>query len=97
MKRIITYLLALLVALVVLSFAVMNAAPVHLDYYFSSVDAPLSLIVVIAITVGACMGVLSMVGIVLRQRREIGKLRKSVKLAEQEVTNLRTMPLRDNH
>jgi lipopolysaccharide assembly protein A len=97
MKRIITFAVLLLVTLLGLTFALMNADMVRLDYYFGSVQAPLSLVVVIAIIIGAALGVLASVGIVVGQKRELAKLRKTAKIAEEEVSNLRSLPLKDGH
>ena len=97
MKRIVTFILLLLVSLLGLSFALMNAETVQINYYLGNFQAPLSLVVVIAIIVGAGFGVLASTGIVLKQKRELAKLRKSNKLAEQEVSNLRALPLKDSH
>jgi len=97
MKRIITFAVLLLVTLLGLTFALMNADVVQLDYYFGSFQAPLSLVVVIAIIVGAALGVLASVGIVLGQKRELAKLRKTAKIAAEEVSNLRSLPLKDGH
>lgn len=97
MKRIITFALILLVSLLGLTFALMNAETVQLNYYFGDIHAPLSLVVVIAIIIGAGLGVLASMGIVFGQKRELAKLRKSARLAEQEVSNLRSLPLKDNH
>ena len=97
MKRIITFIVLLLVTLLGLSFALMNAESVKLEYYFGSLEAPLSLVVVLAMIVGAALGVLASVGIVVGQKRELAKLRKAAKIANQEVTNLRSLPLKDTH
>ena len=97
MKRIITFILLLLVSLLGLTFALMNAEMVKLDYYFGSLQAPLSLVVVIAIIIGAGLGVLAAMSIVVGQKRELAKLRKSARIAEEEVSNLRSLPLKDNH
>lgn len=97
MKRIASFALLLLVSLLGLTFALMNAENVQLDYYFGSVQAPLSLLMVIALIVGAGCGVLASLGIILGLKRELAKLRKSNKLAEQEVANLRSLPLKDSH
>lgn len=97
MKRIVTFVLLMLVSLLGLTFALMNAETVQLNYYFGSIEAPLSLVIVIAIIIGAALGVLATTGIVFGQKRELAKLRKSNKLAEQEVSNLRSLPLKDNH
>lgn len=97
MKRIASFALLLLVSLLGLTFALMNADNVQLDYYFGSVQAPLSLLMVIALIIGAGCGVLASLGVVLGLKRELAKLRKSNKLAEQEVANLRSLPLKDSH
>ena len=97
MKRIITFALLLLVALLGLTFALMNAETVQLHYYFGDIQAPLSLVVVIAIILGASLGVLAAMGVVLGQKREIAKLRKSARISKQEVSNLRSLPLNDGH
>ena len=97
MKRIITFIVLLLVTLLGLTFALMNADSVKLDYYFGSLEAPLSLVVVLAMIVGAALGVLASVGIVVGQKRELAKLRKSAKIANEEVANLRSLPLKDTH
>ena len=97
MKRIVTFAVLLLVSLLGLTFALRNAETVQLDYYFGSLQAPLSLVVVIAIIVGAGLGVLASLGIVIGLKRELAKLRKSAKIAEEEVSNLRALPLKDTH
>ena len=97
MKRIVIFGLLLVVALLGLTFALMNADTVHLSFYFTEVEAPLSLVVVLAMILGAALGVLASLGIVVAQKRELGRLRRSVKLAEAEVSNLRALPLKDSH
>jgi len=97
MKRIVIFALLLLVTLLGLSFALMNAEPVQLNYYFGTLQAPLSLVVVLAIIIGAGLGVLASLGIVVGQKRELAKLRKSTKIVKEEVSNLRSLPLNDAH
>jgi len=94
MKRIVIFVLLLLVTLLGLSFALMNAESVQLNYYFGTLQAPLSLVVVLAIILGAGLGVLASLSIVVGQKRELAKLRKS---AKEEVSNLRSLPLKDTH
>lgn len=97
MKRIVIFAVLLLVILLGLSFALMNAEPVQLNYYFGVLQAPLSLVVVLAVIVGAGSGVLASLGIVVGQKRALAKLRKSAKIAKEEVSNLRSLPLKDTH
>ena len=97
MKRVIIFTLLLLVALLGLSFALMNAEPVTLNYYFGKLQAPLSLVLVIALAFGAVMGVLASMWVVITQKRELAKLRKAAKITEKEITNLRSLPMKDSH
>jgi len=95
MKRILLFAVLLLVAILGLSFALMNAEPVALSYYFGKIQAPLSLVVVLALALGAGLGVLASLGLVVAQKRELARLRKAEKMATREVENLRSLPLKD--
>jgi putative membrane protein len=97
MKRILALVLFLLVLAVGLAFAVLNAGPVTLKYYFGVSDVPLSLTLVVAFAIGALMGVIATLGNVLRLKRENSRLRKEAKMAEKEIMNLRNIPIRDVH
>ena len=97
MKRIIIITILVLVALIGLSFALMNAEPVTLNYYFGKLQAPLSLVMVIVLALGAVMGVLASMWVVVAQKREMAKLRKAAKITEKEITNLRSLPMKDSH
>jgi len=97
MRRILTLFAMLVVVVVGILFAVLNAEPVVLNYYFGSRAMPLSLVLVLAMLVGAVLGVLACSGILLRQRHALHKLRRAAELAEKEVENLRAIPIRDEH
>jgi len=97
MKRILVFLVVIVVAVIGLSFTVLNASLVHLDYYFSSGEFPLSLLIVIALAIGALFGVLASLSAVLRVKRELSKLKKDLKLKDQEIKNLRAIPMKDKH
>lgn len=95
--RLFVYLLFFVVLLVCVGFAVINAEPVAVSYYFGELTAPISLIVVIAIIVGAILGIVAGLGMVLKAKREISGLRRQLRLKEKEVSNLRAIPIRDEH
>lgn len=97
MKRIIIFAIVVLVALSGLSFALINAESVTLNYYFGSLQAPLSLVMVISLAVGAGMGVVASMWAVIGQKRELARLRKAAKIAEKEISNLRSLPMKDSH
>ena len=93
--RIIKLTLILIFMLIGAAFAVMNAAPVHLNYYFGAAEVPFALILVAALMVGAVLGVMVCLGAMVRLRREAGGLSKKLRLAEQEIENLRVLPIKD--
>lgn len=95
--RLFVYLLFFVVLIICTGFAVINAEPVAVSYYFGSLTAPLSLIAVIAVIAGAILGLVAGLGMVLRAKREISGLRRQLRLKEKEVSNLRAIPIRDEH
>ena len=97
MVRIVYLIIFLILVIFGIVFAVLNAEPVNLNYYFGSKEVALSLILVLAMIVGAILGVIASASMIISNRREVVKLRKSVELAEKEVANLRAIPIRDNH
>jgi uncharacterized integral membrane protein len=70
----------LLLFLVVLSFAVKNTDPVTVRYYLGSQwQAPLILVMLIAFCAGAVVGMMTGLGQVFRQRRQIGGLKRELR------------------
>jgi putative membrane protein len=80
-----------------LSFAVLNSETVPLNYYFGDRNLPLSLVVVIAFALGAAVGGLFSLALVIRLKREMARLRRIVRLNEKEILNLRSIPIKDSH
>ena len=78
-------------------FAVLNTETVSLNYYFGRIELPVSLVMSIAMLIGACLGGFASLGAVLRTRRAMAKLKKHSEMTEKEVLNLRAIPIRDKH
>lgn len=97
MLRLLYLLSALLVIILGILFAVLNAESVQLNYYLGSVELPLSLVLVLSMTFGAILGVIASLGFVIASRRSTSKLKRSVEVAEKEIVNLRNIPIKDNH
>ncbi len=95
MLKLIYAVLALALFVVALSFAALNSAPVTIDYYIGRIDIPLALLLVAALGVGALLGSLVGLGRVVRVKREMAKLRRESRATQEEVRNLRALPLRD--
>ncbi|WJW76694.1 LapA family protein [Thiohalobacter sp. IOR34] len=97
MARFISFLALLLLVLLGLAFSVLNAHPVQLDYFFGSRQVPLALTLVLTLAVGALLGILFSLGLVIRLKRENLRLRRKAQVAEQEISNLRAIPIKDPH
>ena len=95
--RIFTYIIVILAILLGVSFAILNAEAVSLNYYIGTAETPLSLLLVITLGIGLLFGLLASLFTHLRLRRQISQLKHRLKLAEKEVSNLRAIPISDSH
>jgi len=77
--RIVTWTIRVLVFLLLVAFAAKNVEPVTLRFFFDlALQAPLVLALFAFFALGVLFGMLALVGTVLRQRREISLLKKSM-------------------
>lgn len=97
MLRLIYISLALVVIILGIAFSVLNAESIQLNYYLGSVDLPLSLVLVIAMIVGALLGIFASMSLIIGSRRSANKLKRSIEVAEKEIVNLRNIPIKDKH
>lgn len=78
-------------------FAVLNAEPVQLNFYFGEKHIPLSLAMILATLLGALLGVLASLHLILKSKRQVSRLKRAVNVAEKEVANLRAIPIKNPH
>jgi putative membrane protein len=79
--RLFAWLFWTAVFVVLLLFAIKNAGPVTLHFYFDQTwQAPLVFVVATSFAAGVVLGVIACVAPLLRQRREILGLRKELRL-----------------
>jgi len=95
MRRILWTAVAVVLIALGLSFAMLNSQAVALNFYLGRTALPLSLWMVVALATGAVLGVLSTFGVIVRQRRELARLRRRVNDAQKELSELRKMPIRN--
>lgn len=88
-------MILILVLLLGVSFAVLNATPVNINYYFNSSKLPLSLLLVIVLGLGAFIGWLTGVWMWMRLKAETFRLSHRVKSLEKELNQLRTLPVNE--
>ena len=86
--RILGLLCIIAVALLGVSFALLNKATVTLNYYLGTIQLPLSLLLVYALIAGALLGVITMLTYHLRLKHQLRRLTKKVKLLEKDLAKL---------
>ncbi|MGD8570309.1 MAG: LapA family protein [Gammaproteobacteria bacterium] len=97
MKRIISLILLIVLTVITVTFTLLNSQPVKLNYYFGSYELDLLVVMIICLAVGAMLGVLAGVGKFVSLKQELMRKDKKIKLAERELENLRSLPLKDDH
>ncbi|MHB1513448.1 MAG: LapA family protein [Acidiferrobacter sp.] len=96
MKRVLYGSIAILVVFIALGFAYKNAADVTVRYYGGLAwQAPLALVLVVVLVMGIIVGFMASLNRLVRLRRQLGVARKQVRQMEQEVANLRALPIKD--
>jgi len=96
MKRIIYTILAILILLIGIAFAIQNKQAVELSYYFGlKWSGPLSVALLTSFAIGVLAGYLASLRMVVRMQRQLVQARKEIRQIEQEVINLRALPIKD--
>lgn len=97
MLRLLYISLTLVVIIIGVAFSVLNAENIQLNYYLGSVELPLSLVLVVSMIIGAILGIVASLSLIIGSRRNTNKLKRSIEVAEKEIVNLRNIPIKDNH
>ena len=95
--RVISYILAGVVLLVGITFAILNATPVTINYYIGTSQLALSMLLIITLAFGVLLGLIACSVLLVRYKRRVRKLTKRTQAAEKEVANLRALPIKDSH
>ncbi|HEV2110352.1 MAG TPA: LapA family protein [Gammaproteobacteria bacterium] len=95
MTRWIILISLLCVFALALMLAYANGAIVRLDYLVGSEQVHLSSALLGAAVVGWLLGLVSSFSVVFRLRRESRRLQRSIREAEAEIRNLRSLPFKN--
>lgn len=77
--RVLSILILLLVAILGISFALLNAKPVTLNYYLGIREIPLSILLVATFIFGIVLGMLLLLPKIMKLNFEIHRLKKMLK------------------
>ena len=96
MKRLF-YLIVIIVTLLFgITFAFQNRQEIDVAYYFGlRWRGSLSIALLATLTIGVVIGYLASLRMVLRMQRQLVHARREVRQIEQEVMNLRALPIKD--
>ena len=95
--RYITYIFWLVIILLAVVFVVLNSHSVAVNLYGSQISIYLPLFLLILLGTGAVLGVIAVLPSLWQAKNRNRKLKQRVKDAEQEVKNLREIPIKDAH
>ena len=95
MSRIAKLIIVFVILLSGLAFHLKNNQMIELNYYVGVLDMPLSWLVVIMLFIGAILGVLASLPMIIKLKQQKHKLEKQIKSSEKEINNLRVMPVKD--
>ena len=95
MSRIAKLILVLAVLLLGLIFHLKNNQLIELNYYLGSIEISLSLLVVLVLCIGAFLGVMASLPLILSLKRKQMKLKRQIENSEKEINNLRVLPIKD--
>lgn len=94
MLNIIKLVIVLAILVLAAGLASLNSTPVTLNYYFGELDTSLPLAMLGALGVGLLLGFLAGLTFWARAKAEAARQRRSARLAQEEVNNLRAIPLK---
>jgi len=93
--RYIVYLFIIAVIVAGVGFSILNPFDVTIDYWLGKRTMPFSLLTVLVFAGGYCLGLLMALCLQIRARVKNYQLARKLKVAEEEIRNLRTIPLQD--
>ena len=91
------YLFWIIIVILGVAFVVINSHTVLLNYYVGQTQIYFPLLLLIELVIGAILGIIAMLPVIIRLKAGNHKLRYAFKQSEQELKNLRTMPIKDSH
>ncbi|ARP54203.1 lipopolysaccharide assembly protein LapA domain-containing protein [Alcaligenes faecalis] len=93
--RYLVWVLRLLVFVIVLLFALKNTEPVQVSFFAEHIiqDVPLIVVMLAAFILGLVLGLLLMVGAVMRRRREVNRLRREMDRLQDRLEQVQQSPV----
>ena len=97
MRALIQFFLVILFLGLTAAFAAINDGVITINYFIGENEIRLTYLLLASITFGSLMSLLLVSGKYLKMRFELRKLRNAVALKNQEISNLRELPVKDSY
>ncbi|OGV25356.1 MAG: hypothetical protein A3F18_00130 [Legionellales bacterium RIFCSPHIGHO2_12_FULL_37_14] len=95
--RILIIMFYLILIMLGVTFSVLNSKIIDLNLYYLSLNLPISVLMLAALSIGILIGVLSFALRYLRLKLSFARLKSQLAMTEREVKNLRSIPIQDQH
>ncbi len=95
--RYIFYIFWIVVIIIGVTFAGLNSHAVMVNYYVNESKIHLPILLIITLVFGAILGIIAMIPMLLKNKQTNRKLKHRIKQIEQEVNNLRAIPIKEAH
>ena len=97
MVRFLLFIFFLALILIFFIFTLENLDRVSLNLIMEKYQVPLGLTMLVSFILGAVVGILFSISLILKNKNKARVLAKKVAVAEQEVANLRQLPIKSSH
>lgn len=95
--RIFTYIIWAILIVLGVCFAILNSHTVPLDYFVGKTTIYFPFLFLLLLLVGAFLGILAVLPFLIRSKAKAHRLKQKMKALDQEIMNLRTIPIKDSH
>lgn len=95
--RVFSYALWIILTVFGVSFALLNSHTFPVNYFIGKSNIYFPLLFLLLLLVGALLGMCALLPVVIRLKTQIHRLKQKMKALDQEVINLRRIPIQDEH
>jgi len=95
MLRLIRNLIVILALIIGIAFGFFNFDPVDVDLLFTSTKAPLAVLLTVVFVIGILVTAVVAIAKIARLKGRLSSAQRRLRDAETEISNLRSMPIRD--
>ena len=96
MRVLLQFLVVIIILVIASAFAALNDQVINLNYFLGYVDTHLNLIIIFSFILGALFSLALLSVTILQGRLERRRLRKALQLSNQEISNLREIPTKED-